>query len=259
MKAPVAGLVLVLVVPLPLGAACTCTVSASASAPDLQFSGRSAGACARLTRLVMGIDGGSGLGTVECYGTSCSLSKTSTIACLRTGAHTVNSWCWCGKLTSNGFCDSDSGSASTTFMVNTTPTVGVSYSGPDLDGHGTLSIPFSFPNTIWDGHRQLTAYADGHQLFQYYMLNVSGTYTTSLSTACWAQGSHELAARVISCTERGDPDYDKLATTTVQVDHTPQVVTATPKFPPCWTLIFPPSARRTDGDGVEIGEARRGA
>ena len=207
----------------PLGATCTCTVTASASAPDLQFSGQSAGACARLTRLAMGIDGGSGLGVVECYGTSCSLSKTSTIACLRTGVHTVNSWCLCGKLTSNGFCDSDSGSASTTFTVNTTPTVGVSYSGPDLDGHGTLSIPFSFPNTIWDGHRLLTAYADGHQLFQYYMLNVSGTYTTPLSTACWAQGSHALAAKVVSCAEPNDPDYTKLATTTVQVDHTPRV------------------------------------
>lgn len=55
---------LLVLVASPLGATCTCTATASASAPDLQFSGRSAGACARLTRLAMGIDGGSGLGTV---------------------------------------------------------------------------------------------------------------------------------------------------------------------------------------------------
>ena len=35
------------------------------------------------------------------------------------------------------------------------------------------------------------------------------------------------------------------------------VVSSTPKFPPCWTLIFPPSTRRRDGVRREIGEALR--
>jgi RHS repeat-associated protein len=194
-----------------------------AAAPNVQVSGRSAGACYRLTRIALGIDGGADVGIAECYGTSCSFTKSTTTACLRTGVHTANAGCWCGKLSSTGTCVDDTANTFTTFSVNSTPTVGVSYSGPGLDGQGTLSIPFSYPNTIWDGHRYLAASADGARIFEIYLLDVSGTYTKALSTTCWSQGSHVIKASAIACAQRGDPDYQREATTTVQVNHQPGV------------------------------------
>jgi RHS repeat-associated protein len=224
MRARAVALVLVVSVLAapPLGATCTCTVSAAAAEPRVQVSGRSAGACSRLTRIGLGIDGGTDLGIVECYGTSCSYTATGSTACLRTGVHTANAGCWCGQLTNKG-CVDDTATTFTTFSVNTTPTVGVSYSGPDLEGKGTLSIPFSYPNTTNSNHRYMAASVDGVRIFELYLLDVSGTYTKPWSTTCWSQGSHQIKASVVACSQRGDPDYQGEATTTVQVNHQPGV------------------------------------
>ncbi|HKI06051.1 MAG TPA: hypothetical protein VKK31_28995, partial [Thermoanaerobaculia bacterium] len=136
----------------PLGATCSCTVSATVSAPALlQVSGQAAGACSWTTRIDLSAAGGT-TSRGECLGaTTCNYAKDYSSACLRTGQHTASASCACGKLVTltNGttVCAADGGNASTTFTVNTTPTVAVSYSGPDAEGRGTLSVPFAFPNT----------------------------------------------------------------------------------------------------------------
>lgn len=233
-KAAAVGLALALLASLlaapPLGATCSCSVSASPSEPYLTLSGTSSGACEWWTRIRFTVSGLSiPYAAQECFGTSCSLTYPTYSACLRTGLHTAKAYCECGQSFSNSsgtYCaaDPEKGTAEAPFFVNTTPTVGVSYSGPDVEGMGTLTIPYSFPNTLYgDIHRHLTIYADGRQVVKVYAEQASGTWTRPLSTACWSQGSHEVKLLAVACGETGDAAYQAEAVTSVQVDHQPEV------------------------------------
>jgi hypothetical protein len=200
-EAAAVGLMLVLlgwlIAAPPLGATCSCSISANLSAPDLVLSGTSSGDCVWRPRIAFGVNGfGFPNSTKECYSaSSCSSTYNGSVSCWRTGTYTVNAGCWCGKSFSNAdgtfYCaeDPQPGTAETTILVNTTPTVGVSVSGLNAEGTGTATIPFSFPNTIFgDPHRKLTLSVDGVWLADAYGSQVSGTWNRTLVTACWTPG-----------------------------------------------------------------------
>jgi hypothetical protein len=156
----------------PLGATCSCSISASLSAPDLVLQGTSSGACPWRPRIEFSIDGSPiPYASQQCYGTSCSLTFATTTSCWRTGHYTAIASCWCGKsfpLSGGGsYCADDPqvATAESPLFVNTTPTVGASASGPDLEGGITLTIPYSFPNTLLsDPQRHLWVDLDGSSL-----------------------------------------------------------------------------------------------
>src|SRR5688572_4700066 len=232
-KAAVVGLALALLLSLtvapPLGATCSCSMTATLNQPDLALSGASSGACQWWTRIRFSSPSlNLTYASAERFGTSCSLNVATSTSCLRTGLHTVKALCECGKTFSdaNGtpYCwaDPETGTAEATFVVNTTPTVGVSFSGPDAEGNGTAAIPYSFPNTIYgDPQRKLTLSVDGIWLADAYGSQVSGTWPRTLVTACWAQGSHQLKAVAVACGQSGDAAYRAEAVTPLEVDHKP--------------------------------------
>lgn len=245
-EAAAVGLALVLLVSLlaapPLGATCSCSVSANVSAPDLVLSGTSSGDCVWRPRIAFGVNGFDfPYSTKECYSaSSCSSTYNGSVSCWRTGQHTVSARCWCGKSFPNAdgtsyYCaeDPQPGTAETIISVNTTPTVGVSVSELNAEGTGTATISYSFPNTIFgDPQRKLTLSVNGLWLADAYGSQVSGIWTRTLVTACWAQGSHQIKAVAVACGQSGDAAYRAEAVTPVQVDHKPSVsVSVSPPDP----------------------------
>jgi RHS repeat-associated protein len=248
------GLGLLLASP-PLAAACSCTVAGAGGQLTLDVSGTSSGACAgsntRIFFLVDGgIDGGRQCGSVA----SCSHSYTRSTTCMRTGSHTLGAACECGKLVpvpdGEPRCEFDAGSAETAFTVNTTPTVSVSFSGPDALGNGTLSVPFTFPNTGTAGERRLDAFVDGAQAFATFAEEATGTWTPPLNTACWKEGSHEVAVQARACAQ-SDPTYQDDATTTITVGTKPEVGVSVsgPDVTGLATLTVPFNFENTPGAG----------
>ncbi|HVF58576.1 MAG TPA: RHS repeat-associated core domain-containing protein [Thermoanaerobaculia bacterium] len=140
---------------------------------------------------------------------------------MRTGTHPVTASCGCGKIVP-GLCVHDTGSAETTFFVNTTPTVSVSYSPTDALGNGTLMAPFDFPNTAQAHDRHLDLFVDDVFRADFGAETPSGTWMRPLSTACWREGSHQLKVVATAC-RAAEPDYQDEATTTVTVGTRPEV------------------------------------
>jgi len=245
MKAFALPLALVLLVSVlaapPLGAACSCSISANLSAPDLVLNGTSSGACPSRPKIEFSFEGAAiPYASQQCFGsTSCSLTFATTVSCRRTGSYTARATCWCGKvfpLSDGGsYCadDPEVATAEAPLFVDTTPSVGVSPSGPDLNGLLALTVPYSFPNTLLaDPQRHLWVYVDGLLLDQAYGSQVSSTWTKTHVTACWRQGSHEIKAVAVACGQGGDAAFRAEAATPVEVDHQPEVsVSLTPLDP----------------------------
>jgi hypothetical protein len=216
----------------PLGAACSCSLSANLSAPDLVLSGTSSGTCPWRPKIEFSFNGAAiPYASRECsVSTDCSFTFTTAVTCRRTGSYTAGANCWCGKdfpLSDGGsYCgnDPEGGTDETSIFVYTTPSVGVSASGPDMDGLLRLTIPYSFPNTLLaDPHRHLWVHVDGSLLDEAYGSQVSSTWTRTHGTACWRQGSHEIKAIAVACGQTGDAAFRAEAVTPVEIDHQPDV------------------------------------
>lgn len=206
----------------PAGAACTCSVNASFAEPTVTVTGTSGGTCSATTYIRF-TSSGLGGAQKDCAGsTSCNFTWSPSANCLSTGEHTVQALCHCANPNSSSSCAEDWGSATTTFTVNSTPTIGVSPSGPDVTGRVSLSMPYSFPNTASSASRDLYLNADGRTKLTASSQTVSGTWAPALDTSCWAQGTHELRAVAIAC-DASDPSYRADAFSSITVDHQPGV------------------------------------
>lgn len=219
-----------------LGANCTCTVSATVAQPNIQIIGTSTGTCPLRTRIEVYREGDTHA-IRDCTGfTTCSITHNTFTSCLRTGQHTVSANCNCGirrDLPNGDFvCDEASGTNSMTFVVNTTPTVGISSTQPDEAGIITLTTGYSYPNTsVGDPQRQLKLFGNGGELATSYRSDVSGAWIREQGTACWPQGSNEIKAVATACGGFGDPAFQVQASTSIQVDHTPAIVDLTVEPP----------------------------
>jgi hypothetical protein len=230
---PVLALLLAwLLVASPLRAACSCSISASVAPPDLTLTSISSGACERLTGMGFLVDGGLVGSSAQFSVSTWTATITTTSACLRTGPHTATAACKCGEIIPVDFCADTSGTASTSFSVNSTPTVSVSADGPNDLGQVQLTVPYSFPNTIANVQRHLGVKVDGVDVVGVTSNSVSGTWTPLLETSCLSNGSHEVRVQATACNMPEDPAFLDVDTTTVQVDHQPQVSLAlTPADP----------------------------
>ena len=211
----------------PLGAACSCTVNASVSGTTLNVSGTSTGSCSSLTEVRFATGIGSWGPPVQCFSsTSCTATASWSTSCLSTGEHVVRALCSCGQAgtSSSGSptCSNSWSDAVATYSVYTTPSIGLSVSGPDNTGRVQFSMPFAFPNTISHASRDLYLNIDGMTRMTASSDTVSGTWAPSRDMSCWDQGVHDLRAVAIAC-DKGDPSYRADAFGSVTIDHEPQV------------------------------------
>lgn len=213
----------------PLKAQCTCSVTVSSNQPNLVLGGTSvaAGPCNFLSRVEVFIDNDSQAFN-ECEGASCSVTKNTNSSCLRTGEHIAAATCRCG----NASCDGGTDTKSETFSVNMTPTVTPSVTNLDPAGEATLKVGYSFPNTLGSNQRFLVALLDGSQIAQGSANDESNTWPVPLHTACWSQGLHELSARAVACSQPNDPAFRAESSTTVTINHTPDVSLSLEPFVP---------------------------
>jgi RHS repeat-associated protein len=146
-----------------------------------------------------------------------SLSST----CWSTGGHLIEALAVsCGRWQEGQY----KAVTSTTVTVNTTPTVtALTYIPTDAEGHGTLSADYDFPNTDTSANRWLQLWIDGVAGSPIHMANMSGTWTTALTTTCWTTGDHRIEVLAVACDRWSDPLYKNAASTSLQINTTPRI------------------------------------
>lgn len=197
--------VLALMVPRRSEAVCSANVSASVSGTTLTINASGGGTCDG-SLIVVQLDGAN-IGSRQCAGSNCAISLTRSTNCLTTGTHTVTAISECGKTftRSDGStgCERDvNGSSSTTFTVFSRPSVSMSYSGPDAEGNGDVTITYNFPNTDEPGQRKLTRAIDAPGSTSFATIfpdQQSGTWTFPWSLSCYPPGTYRFLAAAESC------------------------------------------------------------
>jgi RHS repeat-associated protein len=102
-----------------------------------------------------------------------------------------------------------------------TPSISISYSGPDEQGQGTLSMTYDLAGAS-SGHLQVFSWDSETYIRSIYTVSApSGTVTVGLSTSCLSTGPHLLKAAARNCTGSDDPKYRGYDRTTVSVNTTP--------------------------------------
>jgi RHS repeat-associated protein len=114
-------------------------------------------------------------------------------------------------------------SVSTTIDVNTTPVVnGAQYTDGGA-GSGTMSVHYEFPNTASVNDRWLQLWVDGQNYSTTYMPAQSGTFTTTVNTACMPTGNHSVEVLGVACNRWWDQPYRATTSSAIPVDTTPHV------------------------------------
>lgn len=213
-------------------AKCGISVSASVSGTTLTATGTATGACGG-TNISLYLNGifGRHLDQKSCGGPSCTLTVTTSTACLATGTHFVEGFASCNKTRQNPdgttSCVADEGdSQKAHFSVNTEPTVSVSASGFDIYGHGTIDVGYSFPNTNSSGQRRLGVYLDG-SLFQQDQLEPateSGQWSIPIFSNCRLTPI-PIRARATACGPGNGAPYDEAFTTAPPPSTKPSITT----------------------------------
>ncbi len=119
-----------------------------------------------------------------------------------------------------------------TKMVSSKPTVGVTWSDPDEDGNGEAIVNYSFPNTVAFPQRRVRLARNGERVYENTFDPQSGSFTVPMSFTCAPAGNYEITATAFACggigptTYPSDPDFIDHQSTTVSVDHKPNVSVA---------------------------------
>jgi YD repeat-containing protein len=100
------------------------------------------------------------------------------------------------------------------------PSVSISYIGPDPTGDGTALVSYSFPNMTSASKRQLELKIDGNIWTSFGAPQQSGVWEADVNTTCWTAGTHTLAARATSLC---NPQLTASASTSVTVSTKPSV------------------------------------
>src|ERR1051326_1196022 len=158
-----------------------------------------------------------------------------TLTCLK-GTHSFKAYAlacagWPGFLVDPTNPDFIRESQTVSKTVTTKPVIGVSYAdSAALDGTGTATISYSFPNTDSNPQRRVRLDLDGSTLHEWSFDAQAGTTTFPINLTCAAPGTHTLVATAFACSNIGppliyqtDPDLIAQASTTVTVDHKPAV------------------------------------
>ncbi len=195
-------------------ATCTANVSASVSGTTLSMDASGGGTCGASSISSVFLDN-TLIGNQSCAGSTCSFSQTRSTTCLRSGTHTVSAGVTCGKIVGNS-CPADTdGVASATFMVNSQPTVSLSYA-PGADGLGNVIINYSFPNTVAPAERTLSRSFAGPGFISVDTIHpetAEGTWVIAWGVGCYPAGSYVFQATATHCS--GDEPLPPIAGTTL--------------------------------------------
>jgi hypothetical protein len=103
------------------------------------------------------------------------------------------------------------------------PGVSFDYAGPDLQGHGILSITYSFPNTASYLDRLIEVTVDGVPRYTERPTDAEGDLPPfDLKLTCLATGPHTIKARAEACSNTS-PDYNDSKSKDYTVNTTPSV------------------------------------
>ncbi|MDQ6802647.1 MAG: RHS repeat protein, partial [Acidobacteriota bacterium] len=100
--------------------------------------------------------------------------------------------------------DNNGGSNTSSFTISPKPSVAVTYSGPDEQGHGTAHISYAFPYNQTSGG--LRVFIDGAGFDGPWGAN-SGTWDLPFNFTCGTPGAHQIQAYAYSC-EGHSPTVD---------------------------------------------------
>jgi len=199
---------------LPPAAFATCSVTLNASGPAngaVTYTAVSTGQCGG-SSVTVTLNGGY-VDSKNCANTStCTLSGTIGTICLKTGTYTLRASSGCGRSGNPGCVSDTSGTASTSFTVNTTPTVSLSMPDPDSQGHTTVTMNYDFPNTDYVGQRRLRWTVDGIPTLEQTFNTQSGTWQFGWDLTC-QKGEHSFQGTAFACgglsptTYPSDPEY----------------------------------------------------
>ncbi|HKS22370.1 MAG TPA: RHS repeat-associated core domain-containing protein [Thermoanaerobaculia bacterium] len=185
---------------LPTPAFSTCSVTLNAGAPSngsLSYTATSSGQCGA-TSVSVSMNG-SQVGSKSCPSdTTCTLTGTINTVCLKTGTYTLTASGGCGRTDGSSCAIDTAGTASTSFSINTTPTVSLDIPDPDSQGNTTVTINYSFPNTDNFAHRRVRFTTDGGTTWEETFDNESGTWQFPLSLTC-QKGVHTYQAIAFAC------------------------------------------------------------
>jgi RHS repeat-associated protein len=189
--------------------ACTATVTSSLSGTTLTIQASSAGGQCGGSSIAVAIDGAP-YGMKDCWAgnatPTCNATWQLSTACMTTGTHTVTATaaCWLGV---SGNCNRDSdGIKTSTFTIDATPTVGVTYQPSDSLGHGRFIVPYNFPNTTDWSQRKVEIYLDDSIVRRTdvaaptpILAAAQGTWEPDFDTSCLRTGTHAIRAVATSC------------------------------------------------------------
>lgn len=214
-----------LVVLLPAGSAfaqqCGLSVSVSNGVITATVSG---GQCGHAS-VYMHRDDRSFVVNTTCYDSStCSASYDT--ACLDPRPYTFTVGAHCGRsymVGSEEHCAEESAQEQTVSLSvdPTPPAVTVSHTA-DPDGHGSLSVAYSFP----PGSRQINLYLDGSSspfTSAGGFAAPQGVWDVPFDVTCWSPGPHVVKAVAFSCNRQDDPRYMSEDETVIVVDNEPDV------------------------------------
>ena len=98
--------------------------------------------------------------------------------------------------------------------VDSTPTLDVSFTGPDQDGKGTLLIGYEFPNTLSADHRDVAVYLDNASWPNTYALKTfsekqTDSWPIPVDTSCMPSGPHSFRVFARACGTLEHPSFEK--------------------------------------------------
>jgi hypothetical protein len=174
---------------IPLYADCSASVSASVSNDVVIVTGSGGGSCA-WSSIELFVEGTS-IGSSFCNNSpTCELTRQFSISCMTEGPHEASVMVLCSQnIGANGACqNAPDGNKTTTFYVNTKPTVSLAITRPDTTGHGTFNVGYSFPGTTYNEFRALQLMKGGELWAATKAENQEGVWVVPFDTTCWKTG-----------------------------------------------------------------------
>lgn len=162
----------------------------------------------------------------NCGPTGCAEAYNLSSACYATGSHEVTVNATCAQQVGDS-CEGHSGTATTSFTTNLTPTISISATPTATIGIYRVSAPYTFPNTNHPLNRFVSIYQvrpDGsrEKIYTYTSpapaLDAVGTIAFDLNTQCWSNGTHQLEAIAEACGKEEAKNQ-----TPITIDHHPEV------------------------------------
>lgn len=143
--------------------------------------------------------------------------------CWATGSHQLDAFVTSCQQWTNAPTSNFKAYAGNTVQVNTTPTLASTITPPDVLGHGSITLTYSFPNTASSVQRSLSIWRNGSQIAYTEALTSSGTWTVPVTTTCLRRGTYDYLAIATACQHWNESAYVATQPFSFTVESRPQI------------------------------------